>query len=112
MRRICLAMPGAGEKISHGAPTFWAAKRIFAMFADAANQHGGGRRGVGCKATDVTQDLLVSRHPGRYFVPPYVGPSGWVAIYLDRRPDWKEVAERFADAFLLAAPTPRGRRAR
>jgi hypothetical protein len=83
---------------------------MFAMFADAANHHGGGRHGVWCKATSVTQDLLVSRWPERYFVPPYVGPSGWFGIYLDRRPNWTEVAERLAESHRLAASTPRPRR--
>ena len=37
-------------------------------------------------------------------MPPYAGPSGWVGIYLDRGPDWKEVAERLRDAYTLVAP--------
>jgi hypothetical protein len=104
LRKACLALPDANEKISHGEPTFWAGKRMFAMFANAANHHGNGRYAVWCKATHMTQSLLVGRHPERYFVPPYAGPSGWVGIYLDRRPDWNEVAERLRDAYRLAAP--------
>jgi hypothetical protein len=44
VRRICLALPGASEKISHGEPTFFAGKKVFAMFAD--NHHGDGRVAV------------------------------------------------------------------
>ena len=103
LRTLCLGLPEAYEKISHGEPTFWAGKKTFAMFANAGNHHGNGRHAVWCKATHMTQSLLVERRPDRYFVPPYVGPSGWVGIYLDKGPDWKEVAERLRDAYKLVA---------
>jgi len=104
LRKLCLALPQAHEKISHGEPTFWAGKKMFAMFANAANHHGSGRHAVWCKATHMTQSLLVGRHPDRHFVPPFVGPSGWVGMYLDGRPDWNEVAHRLREAYRLAAP--------
>jgi hypothetical protein len=85
---------------------------MFATFADAANHHGAGRHAVWCKATHTTQDLLVRQDPSRYFRPPYVGPSGWVGVYLDKRPNWTHVADRLAHAHELAAgprrrPAPR-----
>ncbi|MCA1585675.1 MAG: MmcQ/YjbR family DNA-binding protein [Acidobacteria bacterium] len=104
VRRLCLALPDAWEKLSHGEPTFWVGKKMFATFADAANHHGAGRHAVWCKATHVTQDLLIARSSARYFAPPYVGSAGWVGIYLDRAPDWAEVAERLRAAHELAAP--------
>lgn len=107
LRRLCLGLPGAWEKVSHGEPTFWAGKRMFAMFANAANHHGSGRYGVWCKATHVTQQMLIARDPARYFRPPYAGAAGWVGIYLDEKPDWTEVAERLQHAHELAAPPPR-----
>ncbi len=110
LRRVCLALPDTWEKISHGEPTFWVGKRMFASFANANNHHGAGRHAVWCKATHTTQDLLVSRSPERYFVPPYAGVAGWIGIFLDRRPKWSEVAERLAHAHELAAAAGRGRR--
>jgi hypothetical protein len=104
LRKVCLALPEAFEKVSHGEPTFWVHKRMFAMFADASNHHGGGRHAVWCMAAHVTQALVVSRWPDRYFVPPYVGVSGWFGIYLDRTPDWAEVAERLEGSYRLVAP--------
>lgn len=104
LRRLCLAYPGVWEKMSHGEPTFWVGRKMFASFANASNHHGGGRHAVWCKADHVTQEILVARAPERYFSPPYVGSSGWVGIYLDKSPDWKEVAERLAHAHELAAP--------
>jgi hypothetical protein len=78
---------------------------MFATFANRANHHGAGRHAVWCKATHVTQNLLIARSPERYFVPPYVGPSGWIGIYLDEEPDWADVAARLLHAHELAAPT-------
>jgi hypothetical protein len=37
-------------------------------------------------------------------VPPYVGVSSWVGMYLDGRTDWAAVAERLRDGYRLAAP--------
>jgi hypothetical protein len=111
LRRACLALPGAWEKLSHGEPTFWAGKRMFASFANADNHHGAGRYAVWCKATHATQDMLIARSPELYFSPPYAGASGWVGIYLDATTDWTEVADRLRHAHELAAP-PRARKAK
>ena len=47
---------------------------------------------------------MVKGDPDRFFVPPYVGPSGWIGIRLDRNPDWAEIAELMKDAYRLVAP--------
>ncbi len=40
-----------------------------------------------------------------FFVPPYVGPKGWVGIHLDgRRVPWDEVRELVEDSYRLIAP--------
>ena len=77
---------------------------MFAMYANASTHHGGGRPSVWVKSTLVNQDLLVRWQPARYFVPPYVGPSGWIGIYLDKRPSWKTIADILRDAYLLILP--------
>jgi hypothetical protein len=104
VRKISLALPEAFEKVSHGEPTFWVHKRMFATFASAGNHHGAGRDAVWCKANPTTQEMVVSRWPDRYFVPPYVGVSGWFGIYLDRKPSWDEVAERLEGSYRMVAP--------
>ena len=93
---LATMVPETWEKVSHGEPTFWVHKRMFAMFASARNHHGAGRDAVWCKAVHMTQEMVVSRWPDRYFVPPYCGVAGWFGIYLDRRPDWRESAGRGA----------------
>ena len=101
LRKVCLALPGAHEVETWGEPTFRVRNKLFAMFAAANNHHGGGRPGVWVKSTHVNQDLLLTLEPDRFFKPPYIGPSGWVGIYLDKRPSWKVVAEIIADGHSL-----------
>lgn len=104
LRKLCLGLPETREVEAWGEPTFRVKNRMFAMYAAAENHHGGGRPAVWCKASLENQALLVRVRPDRFFVPPYVGPSGWVGVWLDRRVAWREVADLLADAWRLAAP--------
>lgn len=104
LRRICLALPEAHEVEAWGEPTFRVRNKLFAMYAAPNNHHGAGRPAVWCKAAPGNQALMVRAEPARYFVPPYVGPSGWVGVWLDRSPDWSEVKELMRDSYRLVAP--------
>ena len=104
LRRLCLALPEAHEVEAWGEPTFRVRNKLFAMHADAGNHHGDGRAAVWCKAAPGNQGLMVRAAPDRFFVPPYVGPSGWIGVYLDRGADWDELAELLRDAYRLTAP--------
>ena len=104
LRRICLALPEAHEVEAWGEPTFRVRNKLFAMYAARDNHHGAGRPAVWCKAAPGNQALMVGAQPDRYFVPPYVGPSGWVGVWLDRRPDWTQVEELMRDSYRLVAP--------
>ena len=104
VRRLCLALPEAHEVEAWGEPTFRVRNKLFAMYAAAGNHHGDGRPAVWCKAASGNQDLMVRAAPARFFVPPYVGPSGWVGVWLDRAVDWDEVAQLLADSYRLVAP--------
>ncbi len=103
LRALCLALPEAHEALAWGEPTFRVRNKLFAMYAGAA-RHGRGRDAVWVKATPENQAFLVAASPARYFVPPYVGVSGWVGIRLDRRPPWREVAAMLRDAYQRTAP--------
>lgn len=112
VRRLCLALPEASGKISHGRPSFRVRDRTFAMYMD--NHHGDGRIAVWLKAAPGVQEILVGADPRRFFVPPYVGPSGWIGVRVDLDPDWDEVATHVREAHHEAAerrPSPRRRRA-
>jgi predicted DNA-binding protein (MmcQ/YjbR family) len=104
LRKICLALPEAHEVEAWGEPTFRVRKKLFAMYASADSHHGGGRPAVWCKAAPGNQSLMVRHAPARFFVPPYVGPSGWVGVYLDGAVDWAELVELIGDSYRLIAP--------
>lgn len=104
LRKLCLALPEAHEVEAWGEPTFRVRNKLFAMYAAAGNHHGAGRPAVWCKAAPGNQALMVRAVPDRYFVPPYVGPSGWVGVYLDGAVEWGEVADLLRDSYRLIAP--------
>lgn len=104
LRKLCLALPEAHEVEAWGAPTFRVKNKLFAMYAVDGNHQGGGRSSVWIKATKDNQLLMLRAHPDRFFKPPYVGPSGWVGVYLDKSPDWDEVGELLRDAWRMTAP--------
>ena len=104
LRKICLALPESHEVEAWGEPTFRVRNKLFAMYANANNHHGGGRPAVWCKAGPGNQGLMVHANPDRFFIPPYVGPSGWVGVWLDGAVDWNEVADLLRDSYALVAP--------
>ncbi len=104
VRRLCLALPEAHEALAWGEPTFRVRNKLFAMYAAADNHHGSGRPALWCKAAAENRDLLIRSEPKRYFFPAYVGASGWVGIWLDRRPRWVAVSELIVDGYRLTAP--------
>ena len=102
LRKICLALPEATERLSHGEPTWFVRdKKVFVMYAD---HHHDDRVGFWCAAPDGVQDTLVRLHPDRFFVPPYVGHRGWLGVRLDVPVDWDEVADLVTDAYRRVAP--------
>ena len=101
VRRICLSLPEATEKLSHGSPTFFV-KKSFVMFHD--DHHGDGRLAIWCAAPTGAQGLMVDAEPERFFVPPYVGHRGWLGVRLDVDVDWDEVEAIVTDAYRCVAP--------
>jgi len=104
VRKLCLALPGASERSSHGSPSFFLdGKRSFASFSD--NHHHDGRIALVCAAPEGAQAMLVDANPDCYFVPPYVGRLGWIGVRLDRDLPWSEIG-----ALIEAAHAARGGR--
>ena len=102
LRKICLALPEANERVSHGEPTWFAGKgKVFAMLDN--HHHGATHVSVWLPQPFGVQQMLVEADPERFFRPPYVGPSGWVGIVLDRKPDWASVTQLVRDAYVHVA---------
>lgn len=101
LREICLALPEATERVfgGHTIATFRVREKIFAM----ENVHEG-RIAFTCKAPPGAQRILVGSDPGRFFVPRYVGPKGWIGICIDADVDWGLVADLATDSYRMTAP--------
>ena len=102
LRSIIAGFPETEERLSHGSPTFWGGKKTFASLHD--NHHGDGRLAVWCKFRKEAQAGLVESNPDRFFVPPYVGPSGWIGIRVEGKVDWDEVAGLIEEGYRMVAP--------
>lgn len=100
VRRICLAMPETWEKLSHGEPTFFVGKKVFAMFSN--NHHNDGRIAVLCPAPIGIQAMLIEAEPEKFYKPPYVGGSGWIGIHLNQISD-DELGSHLREAWRMIA---------
>ena len=102
LRAICLALPEANERTSHGEPTWFAGKgKVFAMLDN--HHHGAEHLSVWLPAGLGAQEALIESDPKRFFRPPYVGASGWVGVVLDTKPDWKVVSWLVEQGYRLVA---------
>jgi hypothetical protein len=102
VRELCLSLPEVTERPSHGAPTWFVAKKTFVTYHD--DHHGDGRLALWCAAPEGAQSGLVAGAPEHYFVPPYVGHRGWVGVRLDRDLDWDAIAGAIEEAYIAVAP--------
>jgi predicted DNA-binding protein (MmcQ/YjbR family) len=103
LREICLALPEAFEKEAWGECTFRVTGgSMFAMSDN--NHHQSGHVAVWVKAPPMVQEILVNSDAKRFFIPPYMGPKGWVGVRLDYKVDWDEVAAILKDGYLMSAP--------
>lgn len=101
VRRICLSLPETWEKISHGEPTFFVRKKVFAMCSN--NHHNDGHIAVTVPAAIGIQAMLIERSPEKFYRPPYVGVRGWVGIELGKVSD-EELGLHIREAWRLIAP--------
>ena len=101
VRRICLGLPGVWEKISHGEPTWFVGKKVFAMFSN--NHHNDGHVAVTIPAAIGIQEMLIKKSPKKFYRPPYVGVRGWVGIEVARISD-RELGLHLREAWRLVAP--------
>ena len=102
LRKIIEGLPETSEKLSHGSPTWWGGRKTFACYHSGGYDEG--RRAVWIKAPEGAQEALIAADPDRFYRPKYLGPSGWVAMRLEGRVDWKEVRSLLIQGYRLVAP--------
>lgn len=104
VRRIALDFPGSDEKESHGRPAFYT-RKVFAYY--------GGSVRVDGDWDSHNQAIIFLPDPaerpalevdGRFWVPAYLGPSGWLGMDLEGGSDFDEVAELLEESYRATAP--------
>lgn len=100
---ICLAFPEATRESYGQHATFRVRKKAFAYYLD--DHHGDGIVGVCFKVGLGENKDLVELDPSRFYIPAYIGPSGWVGLRLDvGEIDWDEVADFALGSYRHYAP--------
>jgi hypothetical protein len=102
LRKICLALPDATEKVAWGEPTWRVGGKLFAQMD--THHHGADHVAVWLPMPLGAQEALVEANAEQFFVPPYVGHRGWVGVRIDRGPDWGVVAGLIDEAYRQIAP--------
>ena len=111
VREVCLSFPNSEEVSSHGSPDFRvdaqpdnpkSKGKTFATYV--INHHGDGHLALWLRAPAGAQSMYVDGEPEYFFVPPYVGPKGWLGVDLDKGLSWHRIADLVREAYVEVAP--------
>lgn len=98
VHELCTAFEDTKARHSHGFPEFRVNGRVFAQYA--VNHHGDGRIALWLNSPAGTQQDCVAMDEESFFVPPYLGPRGWLGVNLDKNLSWDEIQYRVTEAYL------------
>jgi hypothetical protein len=104
VREIALGFPGADEKESHGRPAFFT-RKVFGYYGGSVRVDGAWvqhDQAIVFLADPAERPALEA--DGRFWVPAYLGPSGWLGVDLEAGSDFEEVAELLEESFRATAP--------
>ncbi|MGA8144003.1 MAG: MmcQ/YjbR family DNA-binding protein [Candidatus Acidiferrales bacterium] len=97
LRKICLALPGAGEAVTFGHPTFRVHGRMFSVLEEYK-----GELGICVKVEKELQGIFLD--DPRFFRTPYVGKHGWVTLRVyAARLNWTEIKALVTGSYRLVA---------
>lgn len=102
VREVCLWLPEAEEFSSHGSPNFRVRGKTFATYV--VNHHGDQRVALWLPAAAGAQEHHLRMDAKNFYVPPYVGPRGWLGVRLDKGLSWKRVTSLVREAYEHVAP--------
>lgn len=109
VRNLALALPGAAEKISHGRPAFFTT-RVFCWYGASVRVDGEWHsHNHAVLIMPDPDDEPALRQDERFWIPAYLGPSGWLGLDLDAETDWAEISELIDASYRRTAPTKRVR---
>lgn len=102
VREICIGLPEAEESVSHTFPSYKVRNKGFATYS--VNHHGDGKVALLLNASHESQQMLVESAPKHFFVPPYIGPRGWIGVELDKGLAWSRISQLTYEAYFRTAP--------
>jgi predicted DNA-binding protein (MmcQ/YjbR family) len=104
VRDLALSFPGAAEKESHGRPNFFTTK-VFCIYGGSQRVDGEWiPHAAAILFKPDADDEPALRQDPRFWVPAYLGPSGWLGLDLDADTDWNEVGELIDASYRVTAP--------
>jgi hypothetical protein len=109
LRSICLALPEAQEKVSHGRPNFFTTKVFAGYGATIRGDHDPEPYARSLVFLPEAADRPALLEDERVFEPAYLGPYGWLGFDLGSagsvaRVAWDEVGELVDASYRLTAP--------
>ena len=102
IRTSCSGLLEVSERVSHGNPAFFVAKKCFLMLH--SDHHGNGGLTLWCASNLEFRTALLERDPRTYFVPPYVGHRGWLGVRLDTGLSQDTLENHLLEAYYCVAP--------
>src|SRR5437764_12242456 len=97
LRKICLALPDAEEKLGHGHPVFYVGKKCFAAF-----ELQGDRAAIAVRIDPL--DAGIFADDARFFATPY-GRGKWISLWADGQVDGKLDAQLVEQSYRMVAPS-------
>lgn len=122
LRDICMALPDAAEKVSHGRPNWYTTKVFAVLGGKIKGDHADPLLDRALLFLPDPAERLALDQDARFHVPAYYGTVGWLALPLDSGPgrgvgtvdqsvdkavdravDWDEVAELVESSYRQTA---------
>ena len=102
LRAYCQTLSEVTERVSHGDPAFFVAKKCFVMVKN--NHHATGWLAFWCASTLEFRAAMLKRDSQTYFVPPYVGYRGWLGVRFDTGLPQETFENHLLEAYYCVAP--------
>ena len=102
MRAYTHRLPEVAERVTHGDPAFFVAKKCFVMVKN--NHHAVGWLAFWCASTPEFRAAMLECDSQSYFVPPYVGHRGWLGVRLDTGLTPETLENHLLEAYCCVAP--------
>lgn len=105
---LAMELPEVAAKSSHGSPGWRVATTKSGKFFAYVSIHHHGEDAIALlvKTSGIDeQAALIEAEPDIYYRPAYYGPSGWIAIRLDRpNVDWEHIGSWLRKSWSMVAP--------